>query len=196
VSAGYPRPVTTGSAERRTGHHPLEGDLVRLRAVEHSDVEWVNAHFWNPNVTRFLEAVWPESTAGTEAFIASARASDTVVYFLIETLAGEPAGACSLDGISARTRTGSLGIWIDEQRWNEGLGTDAVRTLCRFGFREMNLHRIQLHVFDFNERGMRAYEKVGFREEGRLRGHWFVDGRRIDVVVMGLLADELLEADR
>ena len=122
--------------------------------------------------------------------------SDDVAYFLIETLAGEPVGACSLDGITPRARTASLGIWIDEGHWNEGLGSDAVRTLCRFGFREMNLYRIQLHVYDFNERGIRAYEKVGFREEGRLRGHQFADGSHIDVFVMGLLADELLEPAR
>ncbi len=170
--------------------------MVRLRAVEHSDVGWVNAHFWNPNVTRFLEAVWPESRAGTEAFLSSSRASTTSFVFLIETRAGERAGACSLDGIEARARTASLGIWIDEQRWNEGLGTDAVRTLCRFGFREMNLRRIELHVYDFNERGIKAYERVGFRQEGRLRGDQFADGRHVDVVVMGLLADELLEANR
>ena len=146
--------MTTQPAERSEGHAPFEGDLIRLRAVEQSDVEWVNAHFWNPNVTRYLEAVWPESLAGTEAFVASARASQTSAYFLIETLTGDPVGACSLDGIDARTRAAELGIWIDEEHWNEGLGTDAVRTLCRFGFREMNLYRIELHVFDFNERGM------------------------------------------
>jgi RimJ/RimL family protein N-acetyltransferase len=162
--------------------------------VEHSDVEWVNAHFWNPNVTRFLVAAWPESLAGTKAFVAGSRTSDTSVSFLIETLAGEPVGACSLDGITPRARTAELGIWIDEEHWNEGLGTDTVRTLCRFGFREMNLFRIELHVYDFNERGIRAYEKVGFREEGRLRGDQFSDGRHVDVVLMGLLADELLEA--
>jgi RimJ/RimL family protein N-acetyltransferase len=175
---------------------PLEGARIRLRAIEHSDVDWVNAHFWNRNVTRFLEAVWPESVAGTEAYLARARGSDTSFVFLIETLGGEPAGACSLDGVEPRARTAQLGIWIAEEHWSEGLGTDAVRTLCRFGFREMNLRRIALHVYDFNERGIRAYEKVGFREEGRLRGDQFADGRYVDVVVMGLLADELLKAER
>ena len=175
---------------------PLEGSAVRLRSVEDSDVDWVNTHFWSPNVTRFLVAVWPESAAGTRAFLDGQRESETSVLFLIETLAGEPVGACSLDGITPRARTAELGIWIAEERWNEGLGTDAVRTLCRFGFREMNLHRISLHVYDFNARGVGAYQKVGFREEGRLREDQFVDGRHVDVVVMGLLATELLEADR
>lgn len=162
--------------------------------MEASDVEWINAHFWNPNVTRFLEVVWPQAVAGTEAFLSQARESETSVLLLIETLGGERVGACSLDGVQPRARTADLGIWIAEEHWSEGLGTDAVRTLCRFGFREMNLNRIALHVYDFNARGIRAYEKVGFREEGRLRGAQFVDGRNVDVIAMGLLAGDLEEA--
>ena len=90
--------MTTEPAEPSTGPPPLEGDLIRLRAVERTDVEWVNAHFWNPNVTRFLEAVWPESTAATEAYLSSARASDTSFLFLIETLGGERAGVLRVVG--------------------------------------------------------------------------------------------------
>ena len=172
---------------------PFSGQLVRLRAIEDTDLEWINEHFWNPNVTRFLVAVWPEPIAGTRAFLERVQASNESMGFLIETHAGERAGVCGLENVEGRTRAADLGIWIDETFWNRGLGTDAVRTLCRFGFREMNLARIALHVYDFNERGIRAYGKVGFREEGRLRGDQFVDGHPIDVVVMGLLADELVD---
>jgi RimJ/RimL family protein N-acetyltransferase len=170
---------------------PLDGDLVRLRAVEESDHAWLNERFWNPEVTRYLEIVWPESAAGTRGFVEAQRASATSVLFLVETLGGEPVGACGLEAISPRVRKAGLGIWIDQERWGRGFGTDAVRTLCRFGFREMNLSRIWLQVFDINPRGVRAYEKVGFREEGRLRSDQFVDGRPHDVIVMGLLAEEL-----
>ena len=41
---------------------------------------------------------------------------------------------------------------------------------------------------------MRAYEKVGFKEEGRLRDEEFTAGEPIDVVVMGMLAEDLAEA--
>jgi RimJ/RimL family protein N-acetyltransferase len=68
-------------------------------------------------------------------------------------------------------------------------------TLCRFGFREMNLQRIGLSVYEVNPRGVRAYEKAGFKEEGRARRAHFIDGRYVDVVRMGLLARELAEAD-
>ena len=173
---------------------PFEGALTRLRAVEESDLEWINANFWNPNVTRYLIVVWPEPLSGTRAFWARQRGEADGQLFLIETPAREPLGVGGLEDIQRRARTAELGLWLAEPHWGRGYGTDAVRTICRFGFREMNLRRIALHVYDMNPRGARAYEKVGFREEGRLRSDQFVDGRHSDLIVMGLLAGELIEA--
>jgi RimJ/RimL family protein N-acetyltransferase len=52
---------------------------------------------------------------------------------------------------------------------------------------------MELHVYETNPRGRGAYEHVGFKEEGRLRRAMFVGGRYVDVIVMGLLAEELIE---
>jgi RimJ/RimL family protein N-acetyltransferase len=169
---------------------PFEGRSIRLRAVEASDLEWINHEFWNPNVNQFMAVPWPESLEGTRAWWEAVRHQEPGP-FLIETLhGGEPVGACSLESIDARSRSAVLGIWVAEPHWDRGYGTDAVRTLCRFGFREMNLQRIGLSVYETNPRARRAYEKAGFREEGRLRRAHFVGGRHVDVIVMGLLAEE------
>ena len=103
-----------------------------------------------------------------------------------------PIGGCSFFAVETAARTASLGIWLGKPYWDEGLGTDAVRTLCRFGFDHMNLQRIELDVFETNPRAKRAYEKVGFVDGGHapavaVRGR---PPRRL--VVMGLLAEELV----
>ena len=74
--------------------------------------------------------------------------------------------------------------------WSKGYGSDAVATLVRFGFEEMNLNRIELRVFDFNERAQASYRKCGFVEEGRMRQSHYADGAYCDVVVMSVLRDE------
>jgi RimJ/RimL family protein N-acetyltransferase len=63
-------------------------------------------------------------------------------------------------------------------------------TLLRFGFEEMNLNRVSLHVFEFNERAVACYKKCGFQMEGRLRQNYYGEGRYWDVFVMGILRDE------
>jgi RimJ/RimL family protein N-acetyltransferase len=172
----------------------LQGELVRLRAIEEDDLPRLSEMFNDPEVLRFLESVtFPQSLAGTREWWEHSRGDETTQNFAIETLAGELVGGCGLMGISARSRVGTLGIWIGQPFWNKGYGTDAVRTLCRFAFSEMNLHRVELQVHDTNPRGRRAYEKVGFKEEGRLRRSHFSGGRYTDTIVMGLLEEELIE---
>jgi len=171
---------------------PFEGALVCLRALEEGDLPRVNELFWDPDVTAGVGAGWPEPLAGTRTFWERARANPATQLFAID-VGGELVGACSLESIDPRNRSAVLGIWIGKPFWDRGFGTDAVRTLCRFGFRQMNLYRIGLSVYATNQRGVRAYEKVGFKEEGRRRSAQFVGGRFVDVIEMGLLHDELIE---
>jgi RimJ/RimL family protein N-acetyltransferase len=173
---------------------PLEGRLIRLRAVEEGDVGPIHDMFNDPEMLANLGSVtFPESRAGTREWWEHSRAAEDSQTFAIETLAGELVGACSLEHISPRTRSAILGIWIGKPYWDQGYGTDAVRTLCRFGFGEMNLQRVELVVLETNPRGRRAYEKVGFKEEGRQRRTHFVGGKPVDDILMGLLAEELIE---
>ena len=173
---------------------PLQGSLIRLRAVEESDLPILHPMFNDPQVLAFLQVVtFPQPISGTRGWWEWNRHNEHGQGFVIETLSGEVVGACSLESIRDRSRVATLGIWIGRPYWNMGYGTDAVRTACRFGFREMNLHRVELHVHETNPRGRRTYEKVGFKEEGRLRHDHFVDGRPVDTFVMGLVEGELVE---
>jgi RimJ/RimL family protein N-acetyltransferase len=172
---------------------PFEGELVRLRAVEENDVAAIHGMFNDPEVQRTLAVNWLEPAAGTRRWWEGVRASTGTFAFAIVSPAGELVGVCSLEDLNAAVRSAALGIWIGKAYWDKGYGTDAVRTLCRFGFQEMNLQRIGLSVYDVNSRGVRIYEKIGFREEGRARRAHFIDGRHIDVIRMGLLAEDLIE---
>jgi RimJ/RimL family protein N-acetyltransferase len=60
----------------------------------------------------------------------------------------------------------------------------------RFGFEQMNLHKVALGVFDFNERAQTVYRRCGFVEEGRFREEVFQDGRYLDVIRMSVLRRE------
>ncbi|MFN2157525.1 MAG: GNAT family N-acetyltransferase, partial [Anaerolineae bacterium] len=79
--------------------------------------------------------------------------------------------------------------------WGKGYGSDAIRTLLRFAFDEMNLHRVQLTVYEDNARAIRAYEKCGFRHEGRLRDAVYRKGRYYDMLLMSVLSGELQPGD-
>ena len=62
--------------------------------------------------------------------------------------------------------------------------------VLEFGFRELNLHRVNLVTFEINPRAIRSYEKVGFIHEGNLRGGMLRYRKRLDLVFMGILRAE------
>jgi RimJ/RimL family protein N-acetyltransferase len=172
----------------------LEGTLVNLRAPEIGDLER-NTHWINDReVTRFLSMRYEMSGLAEEAWlrdlVSKPMAYDRVFY-AIETKDGEHIGNTNLFKAQAEDRRCELGIMIGDKRfWSKGFGTDALRTLLRFAFDEMNLNRVMLTVFDFNERAQAAYRNAGFVEEGRRRQALYREGAYRDIVVMAVLRDE------
>lgn len=176
---------------------PYEGKLVRLRAREPEDEPLLYQWFNDPEVTEFLSMRYPLSHAQELAFIERVSEINYAhASFGVETLAdGRLIGGVSLERTSPEDRSAVLGIALgDKTYWDSGYGTDTMRTICRFGFEMMNLHRIELDVFEPNKRAIAVYERVGFKAEGRRRDARFQFGAYVDVVVMGLLEGELTPA--
>lgn len=88
-------------------------------------------------------------------------------------------------------RDAFIGIAIgDRAFWGKGFGTDAMKVIVRYAFNEVNLNRVTLGVFEYNPRAIRAYEKAGFRLEGRERKALNKEGKRWDMLFMGILKSE------
>jgi len=84
-----------------------------------------------------------------------------------------------------------VGIGIGERDfWGKGYGTDMMKLCLQYAFNELNMHRVSLGVFAYNQRALRAYEKVGFRMEGRTRKDTLREGQRADGLWMGILREE------
>lgn len=169
-----------------------EGKLVRLRAFDNSDL-MQSLQFSNDYaVMRGASGgiLYP-STVDDEARAMGNNTSYTAgeYQFAIETLAERRfIGKCGFVKINWKNRLGELAILIGETGMHgKGYGTDAIQTLCRFGFEELNLHKIKAVVFDFNEAALRCYEKCGFIREGLLKQEIYREGAYHDVVMMGLI---------
>jgi RimJ/RimL family protein N-acetyltransferase len=171
----------------------LHGRLVNLRALESTDPERAYAWMNDVEVIRYVSARYPVSRADERRWLEQGEANGFAggVRFAIDTTEGVHIGTVDLHGVSGENRGAGLGIMIGEKAyWSNGYGTDAIVTLLRFAFDEMNLNRVWLHVFEFNERAVACYRKCGFQEEARLREHYYGEGRYWDVLVMGILRDE------
>lgn len=172
----------------------IVGDKVRLRPIERDDlprfVEWFADH----EVRRFLCAYLPFSLEQEEQWFEDLQERidrKESVVLAIETAEGVHIGNVGLDRINWKDRNAELGIIIGEKAyWNQGYGTDAIRTMLGLAFGEMNLHRVFLRVDADNARGIGCYEKVGFQREGTYRDAVFKAGAYCDQHVMSILQSE------
>ena len=84
----------------------------------------------------------------------------------------------------------------DKSCWGQGYGTEAMQLLLEHAFNTLNLNRVDLHVYDDNQRAIEMYKRVGFVEEGRLRDYHFREGKYFDTLIMSILRDEWIEGRR
>lgn len=94
-------------------------------------------------------------------------------------------GDCALNDIDEDNGVGSYRIALT--RPGEGLGTEATGLVLDFAFGSLGLFRVELEVFDFNERAQKSYAKSGFVVEGVKRGGLLWEGVRHDVIMMAAL---------
>jgi RimJ/RimL family protein N-acetyltransferase len=170
------------------------GEKVELSAVQREYlpkyVEWLNdwqvAQFLNPGIPL------PFNLEDETDWFENRRKSKENLIFAILTLdENKLIGNCGLHAVDLKNRGAVFGIFIgDKNYWGKGYGTDATRTLLRFAFEQLGLNRVELEVYAFNPRAMRAYEKAGFRRDGVRRQALYREGQFHDIYVMCILREE------
>lgn len=172
----------------------LSNDVARLRALQLDDLDALaeSADDLDLALTTDGDAP-PISLAAARAFWEGIilQPDANLRYFGIENANGEFVGGCSLQQIDMRNRHAELSIFLlrQEQR-GKGVGLAATRLLLQYAFEVVNLERIYLGVYAFNQAGMRVYERAGFRYEGRLRHMLRYQGQWWDEWLMGILRTE------
>lgn len=162
---------------------PLRRDLIPLY------LRWINDF----DVIRTLGApLRPMTWEAEEAWYQRTCRDESGVFFVIyerETM--RPIGSTGLDDIDFRHKTAELGLLIGEKEcWGQGYGTEVTRLILDYGFTALDLHNITLTVHSYNERGLRAYTRAGFRIIGRRREAVRLAGKAYDVILMDCLSSE------
>ena len=169
----------------------LRGERVTLRAIEREDLTRIHELRRNVELILFGYAEWqPRPLAAFEKAFEKQIDDHEFTWFAIE-IEGKMVGECGLHDRDRRSRVAALGIGIyDPDYVGRGYGREAAGLLLDWAFDIQNYERIWLDTSSANERAIRCYQALGFVEEGRMRNQVFVDGKYVDMVLMGLLRDE------
>jgi RimJ/RimL family protein N-acetyltransferase len=181
-----------GPEEQGRRRFMIAGDTTILRALEPHDLErcfrWMN----DPSIVRTLKSRYPMPFQQEAAWLERAVVETQCErHFAIERKEDRHhIGNASLHEIDWVSRTSLFGMFIGEpSAWNRGYGRDAVQALVSFAFGEMNLRKIRINVFAYNDKARHLLESLGFVEEGRLKAEFFREGAYHDIVILSIFAD-------
>lgn len=164
----------------------LRGDQVALRPMSEADIDALAELFAVPEVAEW----WP----GENAVRMRARLDDDDegVGMVIERDGRLIGFVQYFEETDPDYRHAMIDITLHPAYCNRGLGTDALRTLCRHLFDDRGHHRVMIDPAVVNARAIASYRKVGFREVGVMRRYERAnDGTWRDSLLMDLLAEEL-----
>ena len=177
----------------------FRGRLVRLAAQDgEKDAETLARWSNDSEYLRLLDSdpARPHTARYYQDGAARRAGRDNDFAFNIRTLTDDRfVGFVGLWVRNWASADGRVGIGIGEAAdRGRGFGTEAMQLVLRYAFAELGLARVSLEALAENRRAIRSYEKAGFTLEGAQREWDRRDGRRTDVVNMGILSDEFQRA--
>lgn len=171
----------------------LHGREVALRARLESDVPLLHSGLYE-DVDTHASAdgrAWRPMAPDAEGSQFRVREpSPEVASFTVVALDdGRVLGDALLWQIDLHNRGGHIGLAILPEARDRGVGFDVTDVLCRYAFRTLGLHRLQIETGADNAPMLAVASRAGFVVEGTLRNAGWVNGRFVDQIVLGLLAE-------
>ena len=186
--------------EKNIDETRLIGRKIYLRPLAKKDINtkylsWLN----NPEVIKYMEVRFhPPKLKDLKNFYEKIKDSkNNKMFAIITKVKREHIGNIKLGNINMDHKYADLGIMIGEKKyWGRGYGQEACRLLLECAFKELNLNKVTLGVYGIHSAAIRAYQKVGFKIEGRIKKLLDYEGRYTDKIIMGISQKGFLKKDR
>lgn len=171
----------------------IHGKKVMLREYRESDYEHIRSWVNNPEIVGTLSDIflYPHSETQTRQFMEMTMSPDWTGFVIARAHTEEYVGQIDFVKLDQKNGWGEIGIVIGrEDNHGKGYGSEALELLLAFAFNQLRLNRVELLCWSFNQKGRRAYEKVGFVLEGVRRKKRYRNGEYHDELCFGLLKEE------
>ena len=173
----------------------IQGDRIYLREVELSDVnqtyvDWLN----DREVNQFLETRFEVQTIDSvHKFVEKMIAKDDVFFLAICLKKNDRhVGNIKLGPINPIHKYAIVSLFIgDKSQWGKGLATLAINILSDYAFSELTIHKLNAGCYANNIASIKAFEKVGFLNEGTSKNQYLYDGEYVDSINLTLINNEV-----
>lgn len=172
----------------------LKGQKVGLRAIESDDLKQL-LHWRNkPNYRRFFREYRELNSSNQQGWFDNKVMNDrsTAMFSIVELATEKLIGACGLCYIDWVNRNADFSIYVgkDNLYIDSQYAIEAAKIMIKYGFEELNLHRLWSEIYDFDEKKKMMFSTLGFSLEGRHRQTHWTEGKWCDSLFYGLVITE------
>lgn len=172
----------------------LNGSSIYLRPIELADVsqkyvDWLN----DPDVNQFLETRYTQQTLESVEQFVNSRLNhpDEILLAICANANHEHIGNIKLGPICRIHKRAQVSLFIgDKSYWHQGLASEAVALVTKYGFEQQGLNYIFAGAYSLNIGSIKAFERCNYRHHGLLKEYYLVDGQPVDLVYLGITAAE------
>lgn len=172
----------------------LQTPRVLLRQILPSDAQALYDWQQDPQVMRFLgrdpDRSLSDAAARIDLITRNLQTDEGIMWGLVRRDTGVFFGTAGLWRWVRPHRYAEIGYQMASAHFGQGLMTEALRPVVRYGFETMDLHRIEANTHPENHASARVLQKLGFTQEALLRENWLHNGEFSDSAIFGLLRRE------
>lgn len=172
----------------------IYGEKTVLRAIEPADKGLLLELINDPNTEKMLGgSSFPVSEAGQAKWIADQIGRNDVLRCIVadRNTPDQGIGTVILSDIDQKNGVAQVHVKLAATGQRKGYGTDALKTLVDYAFKQMRLNCVYAHVLSYNEPSQKLFRKCGFQKEGILRARAYKDGNYVDTISYSILNDEV-----
>lgn len=172
--------------------YQIEGTRIYLREVRLSDVNdgyynWLN----DPEVNKYLETRFsPQTMDSIKAYVEKmSQKADEIFLAICDKATDKHIGNIKLGPINPHHKYADISLVIgDKDFWGKGLATEAIKLISDHAFTKLGLHKVSAGCYSDNIGSAKAFKKVGFAEEGRLKKHYLdANNNYVDRICLGMV---------
>lgn len=168
----------------------IETERLRLTPLAEADAAAIFPLMRDAEVMAFWDVPEiddPDVIAAIVGGQVEEMAAGAACYWAMRTLADDQfVGVCDLSEIDRRHKRAEVGFMLGRDAWGQGFAIEAMQAVLAYAAAS-GLRRLVARTHLGNRRSDSLLEKLGFVEEGLLRGHVLRDGDRRDCRLFGLL---------
>jgi len=170
----------------------LRGERVCLRQFKESEIQQILLWYMDRDLNKLAGFAYNEpNLSKIRSNMLSSFGKDPMNLVIEYIPTGEAIGTIQLYDINRYDGNCMLGIRIGvKEHQGKGLGIEAIKLLVNHAFKDLNLKRVSLKVYEYNENAIKCYLKTGFEIEGHLRKSAKVEGIYYDEVLMSIINQE------